>query len=85
MEGLWKGVWKEILDFDLPAPFERLPYKMAIEKYGTDKPDLRLPWELATITDIFKHSEFKVFRQASDLNHLIQALKIPKADDGRTT
>lgn len=80
MEGLWKKVWKEILGLDIQAPFERMQYKDAIERFGSDKPDLRLKWELKTATSLFQKSEFKVFREAFEKNLLVQVLTIPDAD-----
>lgn len=80
MEGLWIKVWKETLNYDLPPKFERLPYKDAITRFGSDKPDLRLSWELQTITEVFKHSEFKVFREACENKLLIQMLRIPQGE-----
>jgi len=77
MENLWKVVWKEILGVDLKTPFQRLTYKQAMTKYGSDKPDLRLSWELQTVTKIFKTSDFKVFRDVAEKENLIQALKVP--------
>jgi aspartyl-tRNA synthetase len=80
MEGLWKRVWKEILNFELPAQFERMPYQEAMEKYGSDKPDLRLSWELKTVTSLFKQSEFKVFRETAEKNQKIQVLCVPDSE-----
>lgn len=77
MEGLWRRVWKEFLNFELPQKFERMSYKDAMDRFGSDKPDLRLSWELKTITDIFSKSEFKVFREAAEKGNLIQVLKVP--------
>src|SRR6266446_2020167 len=52
---------------DLPDPFPRLSYAEAIARYGSDKPDLRVPLELTELTDLMKGVDFKVFRQAADL------------------
>lgn len=79
MEGLWKRLWKEIIGYDLKTPFERMPYHQAMELYGSDKPDLRLDWQLKTVTSIFSQSEFKVFRDVSEKGQLIQCLRIPNA------
>lgn len=80
MEGLWKRVFKEILDVEIKTPFERMPYREAMERFGSDKPDLRLPWELKTVTDVFAKSDFKVFRDTAEKKHLIQVLKVPKGE-----
>ena len=57
-----------------PRPFRIIPYKEAMEKYGTDKPDLRIPFEIENITDIFKNTE--TFLKGSE----IKALKVEKSD-----
>lgn len=80
MEGLWKKVWKEFLGVDLKTPFQRMAYRDAMERFGSDKPDLRIPWELKTCTEIFSKSDFKVFRDVAEKKNKIQVLKIPKAE-----
>jgi len=80
MEGLWARVWKEILGITIKTPFERMPYKEAVERFGSDKPDLRLSWELKTVTHLFLKSDFKVFRDVAEKKMLIQVLKVPKAE-----
>lgn len=80
MEGLWKQVWKEMLGIELPARFERLKYADAMRRFGSDKPDLRLDWELKDATALFANSEFKVFREVAEKKQLISVLRIPKAE-----
>jgi aspartyl-tRNA synthetase len=80
MEGLWKLVWKEVLGLEIKAPFERMTYRDAMERFGSDKPDLRIPWELKTVTSLFSQSDFKVFREASEKGLKIQVLKIPQGE-----
>ncbi|MFC2130400.1 aspartate--tRNA ligase [Bacteroidota bacterium] len=64
-EGFMKKLWKEVLDIDIETPFNRMTYKDAMEKYGSDKPDLRFGIELNNISDIVKDCEFKVFSGAA--------------------
>lgn len=80
MEGLWRRVWREILNVELPVAFERMAYKEAMTRFGSDKPDLRLSWELKTLTSIFKNSDFKVFRDIAEKNLLIQGLRVPDGE-----
>lgn len=80
MEGLWARVWKEILGVNLKTPFERISYRDSMERFGSDKPDLRLPWELKTVTSIFQKSDFKVFKDVAEKKQLIQVLKVPSGD-----
>lgn len=60
-EGMLKKVWKEVLNHDLPAPFPRMPYSDAMNRYGVDKPDTRFGLELVDLSETFKTSAFKVF------------------------
>lgn len=77
MEGLFLKAWKEILGSEIKTPFLQIPYREAIEKYGSDKPDLRLDWELKTVSDIFLESDFKVFKEIAKRGDLIQTLRVP--------
>ena len=60
-EGYLKLVFKELLGIELPEKFIRMPYKEAMERFGSDKPDTRFGLELVNITDDVKNSEFKAF------------------------
>jgi aspartyl-tRNA synthetase len=60
-EGMLKKVWKEVLNHELPAPFPRMPYSDAMNRYGVDKPDTRFGLELVDLSETFKTSAFKVF------------------------
>ena len=63
-EGLIKKVFKDILDIDIKLPLRRMRWCDAMEKYGSDKPDLRFGMEIHDISDIVKDCEFSVFRDA---------------------
>jgi aspartyl-tRNA synthetase len=77
MEGLIREVFRDVLGEELPAPFPRLSYAEAMARYGSDKPDLRIPLELTELTDLMKTAEFKVFRQAAELpNGRVAALRV---------
>src|SRR5690349_18521504 len=67
MEGLIREVFRGVLGVELPQPFPRLSYADVIARYGVDKPDLRIALELTELTDLMKSVEFKVFRQAAEL------------------
>ena len=60
-EGFIKRVFKEVLNVDIETPFIRMPWREAMERYGSDKPDLRFEFELKDISDIVKECDFKVF------------------------
>jgi aspartyl-tRNA synthetase len=55
------ALWKEILGVELATPFPRLTYADAIERYGTDKPDLRFGMEFVDVTDVLRETEFRLF------------------------
>lgn len=61
VENMLQQVMKDVLDKDIETPFPRMPYKEAMERYGSDKPDTRFAMELITVTDIVANSDFKVF------------------------
>ena len=63
IEGLFKELWKEILDIDLPNSFPRITYEEAMTRYGSDKPDIRFDMEIKDISNIVKDVEFKVFQE----------------------
>ena len=78
MEELVRAMFKEALGVELPNPFPVMSYAEAMSRYGSDKPDLRVPLELTELTDLMKTVDFKVFRAAADLaNGRVAALRVP--------
>jgi len=67
MEAMVREVFRDVLGVELPEPFPRLTHAEAMARYGSDKPDLRVPLELTELTELMKAAEFKVFRQAAEL------------------
>ena len=63
-EGLVKRVFKDVLDYDVPTPFERLTYNEAMARFGSDKPDTRFGLEICDLSDLLTNCEFKVFAGA---------------------
>ncbi len=77
-EDLTRAVFAEVLDVQLPEEFPRLSWREAMERYGSDKPDLRLPLELASVDAHVAHVEFKVFAgPAADPAQRVAALRVP--------
>ena len=74
IEGLLARIFKEARGIDIPTPFPRIPYSEAMNRYGSDKPDLRFGLELVDLGDVFKESQFKVFRSVADGGGAIKAL-----------
>ena len=60
-EGFMKRVFKEVLDVDIQTPFLRMPYREAMDRFGSDKPDMRFGFEIKDISDIVKDCGFGVF------------------------
>jgi len=78
MEEMIRQLFKAVLDVDLPNPFPRLSYGEAMSRYGSDKPDLRVPLTLTELTAVVKDVEFKVFREAAQRpNGRVAALRVP--------
>ncbi|CAN2200432.1 AspS Aspartyl-tRNA synthetase [Candidatus Nanopelagicaceae bacterium] len=55
-------VWKEAVGYDIPTPIKHMTYVDAMDRYGSDKPDLRFAYELTEVTDFFKATPFRVFQ-----------------------
>ena len=66
--------WKEIKGVDLPLPLERMPYAVAMERFGSDKPDTRFAMELVRANEDLGGSEFAVFRGALDAGGLVAGI-----------
>lgn len=77
MEGLIRHLFQELMSIELPT-FPRMSYAEAMERYGSDKPDLRTDMELVTVDEIVKDVEFKVFAgPAKDEQSRVAALRVP--------
>jgi len=74
IEGLLARIFKEARGVDIPVPFPRMPYSEAMNRFGSDKPDLRFGLELVELTDIFTASQFKVFASVASGGGVIKAL-----------
>ena len=84
MEKMIRAMFKETLDIDLPDPFPCMTWAEAMGRFGSDKPDLRVPLEITELTDAMKAVEFKVFRGAADMaGGRVAALRVPKAELSR--
>ncbi len=78
MEALVRHFFKEVLDTELPNPLPRLTFAEALRRYGSDKPDLRIPLELVDVADLVRECDFKVFAgPAKEAHGRVAALKVP--------
>ena len=78
MEGMIRTVFAETLSINLPDPFPRLTYAEAVRRFGTDRPDLRIPLELVDVADLMQDVEFKVFSTpARSTGCRVAVLRVP--------
>jgi len=81
-EDMLRKLFKEVLDVDLAEPFPRMTYAEAMHRFGSDKPDLRIPLELVEVGDLMQNVDFKVFSgPANDANSRVAALRLPSGTD----
>ncbi len=73
-EGMLAAVFKAARNIEIKTPFERLTYREAVGRYGSDKPDRRFKMELVDFSEDFKGSSFKVFRGALDAGGVVKAI-----------
>lgn len=66
--------FKEVLEVELPRPFTRLSYEDAMNRYGSDKPDLRFGLEIQDVSDLVKNSQFKVFLDTLEKGGVVKAI-----------
>lgn len=82
MEEMMVKLMKEVKGIDIQAPFPRLTYEQAMNRFGSDKPDNRFGMELQDITDIFTNSSFKVFQNVIESKGSIKAIVVPDFAQG---
>ena len=73
-QGMLAAIFKAARNIDIKTPFDRLTYREAVSRYGSDKPDRRFAIELVDLGEIFRESSFKVFRSALDAGGLVKAI-----------
>src|SRR5436309_6090330 len=73
-EGMLAAIFKAALNVDIKTPFDRLTYREAVSRYGSDKPDRRFGMELVDLGEVFRDSSFKVFRNALDAAGVVKAI-----------
>jgi aspartyl-tRNA synthetase len=81
-ETMVRDLFREVLDVALPDPFPRMTYAESMQRFGTDRPDLRIPLQLVDLGDVMQAVEFKVFAgPANDPDGRIAALRVPGGGD----
>jgi len=82
IEKMLRLIFLTILDVTLPDPFPRITYSDAMNRFGTDRPDLRIPLELIEVSDLMTAVEFKVFRDPANApSGRVAALRVPKGGE----
>lgn len=82
MEEMLRHIFAHVLEIPLHDPFPRMSYAEAMERFGSDKPDLRIPLELVDVADVMSEVEFKVFSgPAKDPKGRVAALRVPKGGE----
>jgi aspartyl-tRNA synthetase len=74
VEGMLTRIYREARGVEIPTPFPRMTFREAMERFGSDKPDTRFGVELIDLSDIFRESQFKVFRSIADGGGVIKAI-----------
>lgn len=84
MEGFARTLWKHVLDYDAPA-FERITYRDAMDRFGSDRPDTRFGLEIVDISDLAAKTDFGVFKGALDKDRgVVRAIRVPGGADKLT-
>ncbi|MGQ9659633.1 MAG: aspartate--tRNA ligase [Thermochromatium sp.] len=82
MEDMIRHLFREVIDVELPDPFPRLTYAEAMRRFGSDRPDLRVPLELIDVADLMEGVDFQVFAgPARDPEGRVVALRLPKGGE----
>ena len=82
MEDMMRNLFKAVLDVELPNPLPRITYAESMDRYGVDRPDLRIPLELVEVSDLMQDVEFKVFSgPAKSESGRVAALRVPRGSE----
>ena len=76
-EPLMARIWRDVLDVEVPTPIPRMPYAEAIDRFGSDRPDLRFDMELVDVTEIASKTQFKIFTDAIGDDGIVKAIRVP--------
>ena len=76
-EGMMAAVWREVLGAELETPFPRLTYAEAMERFGTDKPDLRFGLPIVDVTEVLQRADFRLFQGTVGTTQRIRGIRVP--------
>lgn len=74
MEEMMQKIYKDLLNIEITIPFQRLPYDEAMNRFGSDKPDLRFGMEIKDVSDIVKDTDFKVFADVAKKGGCVKSI-----------
>jgi aspartyl-tRNA synthetase len=80
-EQVMAAVWRDCAGRPLTLPFPRLPYREAVERYGTDKPDLRIPWQIVDLSDLLRRSQFRIFSDTLEAGGRVRGFRVPRGGE----
>ncbi|MEW6186536.1 MAG: aspartate--tRNA ligase [Thermodesulfobacteriota bacterium] len=78
IEDLISDLFKGIIGIEIPRPIRRMTYEEALNRYGTDRPDLRFGLEIVDLTELVKNSDIKVFSEAAQKGGCVKAIRVPR-------
>lgn len=81
IEGLLNKIFKECNQVDVPSPIRRIPHKECLERFGTDRPDMRFAMELVNLSEIAKRSQFTVFQDQLNAGGIVKGLCVKGGGD----
>ncbi|PJZ45582.1 aspartate--tRNA ligase [Leptospira brenneri] len=77
IESMWTFALKKVFGLEVNAPFMKMPYHVAMEEYGSDKPDIRFGMKLVNVSEIVKDADFQVFSAAVSGGGVVKAICVP--------
>ncbi|MDF3819239.1 aspartate--tRNA ligase [Leptospira sp. 96542] len=77
IELMWQYALKKVFNLDIQTPFQTMPYHVAMEEYGSDKPDIRFGMKLVDVSEFVKNSDFQVFSGAISSGGVVKAIAVP--------
>lgn len=81
IEAMWKSALEKVFGITVNTPFETMPYHIAMEEYGSDKPDIRFGMKLVNVSELVKDCDFQVFSGAIASGGVVKAICVPSGDN----
>jgi aspartyl-tRNA synthetase len=81
IDGMMAEIFREVLDVEVPLPIPRMEYQEAMDRFGSDKPDIRFGMELQDISDLVEETEFKVFKQTVEAGGKVKGINVRQRAD----